>query len=38
VFMVLGGALAAWDRRYRQVPAPARGPVAQAGSALGVSP
>lgn len=37
VFMVLGGALAAWDRRYRQAPSSARALSAHADRGAGVS-
>ncbi len=37
VCMVLGGTLAAWDRRYRQVPSSARAPSTPAGRGVGAS-
>jgi cytochrome c-type biogenesis protein CcmF len=36
VFMVLGGGLAAFDRRYRQAPSAARAPGAQADMGMGL--
>jgi cytochrome c-type biogenesis protein CcmF len=36
VFMVLGGGLAAFDRRYRQAPSAARAPGVQANKGMGV--
>jgi cytochrome c-type biogenesis protein CcmF len=36
VFMVLGGGLAAFDRRYRQAPSAARAPGVQADMGMGL--